>query len=100
MNEELIAHLKELLTRVEACQEDLGPIANCQIYLTFFSTGCNSKNIASKLSDIGSVTYHKAKADDLAWHKGKIGKAVEITAFAKASETESSATSEVLEAVA
>ena len=80
MNQELIAHLKELLKRVEACPFDL-EANHVDIDVHMYGTEDQSKAIAESLSDFATVEHRKHSSEELDWHKGRIGKLVEITTF-------------------
>lgn len=81
MNQELIACLKELLSRVESCPFDLGPMEDIKVDLMLHSVGSNSEAITKHLSDAGTVSCVATDDEKLRWHHGYINKRTEIVAF-------------------
>lgn len=92
MNQELIAHLKELLSRVESCPFDLGPMDDIKIDLMLHATGSNAQAVTKHLSDTGTVVRQATDDEKLSWYHGYISKRTEIVAF-----TTSTGAEEVIE---
>jgi hypothetical protein len=81
MNQELIAHLKELLSRVESCPFDLGPIEDVKVEVRLHGATGHFKEAAEHLSNSGTVVYRETDDGKLGWHQGYITKWIEIVAF-------------------
>ena len=83
MNQELIVYLKELLSRVESCPFDLGPIEDVKVEVRLHGACGNAKEAAEHLSNPGTVRYLSTDDGKLGWHQGYITKWIEIVAFTK-----------------